>query len=120
MTVAANSSTSVSFAAFTLADAYVRGTVRAGTDPMPQDNTFHFVLTPGRPVSVLVVTPREASGDRDDPSLYLSKALSIGTTPAFQVDVASAVRMTPADARQAGGGRAERHAVSAGRWPAAR
>jgi hypothetical protein len=96
VTVAANSSTSVTFAAFTLADAYVRGTVRAGTDPMPQDNTFHFVLTPGRPVSVLIVTPREASGDRDDPSLYLSKALSIGTTPAFQIDVTSAVRMTPA------------------------
>ena len=120
MTVAANSSTSVSFAAFTLADAYVRGTVRAGTDPMPQDNTFHFVLTPGRPVSVLVVTPREASGDRDDPSLYLSKALSIGTTPAFQVDVTSAGAHDAGDARQAGGGGAERHAVSAGRWPAAR
>jgi hypothetical protein len=44
---------------------------------------------------VLVVTPREASGDRDDPSLFLSKALSIGTAPAFQVDVTSAVRMTP-------------------------
>jgi hypothetical protein len=96
VSIPANGSSSVSFAAFTLADSYVRGTVRAGTDPMPQDNTFHFVLTPGRPVSVLVVTPREASGDRDDPSLFLSKALSIGTTPAFQVEVASAVRMSPA------------------------
>jgi hypothetical protein len=96
VTVGANSSTSVSFAPFTLADAYVRGTVRAGTDPMPQDNTFHFVLTPGRPVSVLVVAPREGTDEREDPNLYLSKALSIGTTPAFQVDVTSAVRMTPA------------------------
>jgi len=94
--VAANSSGSVSFAAFTLADAYVRGTVRAGTDPMPQDNVFNFVLTPGRPVSILVVSPKEATGDRDDPDLYLSKALSIGTAPAFQLDVTSAVRMSPA------------------------
>jgi Aerotolerance regulator N-terminal/von Willebrand factor type A domain len=96
VSVAANSSGSVSFAAFTLADAYVRGTVRAGMDPMPQDNVFNFVLTPGRPVSILVVSPKEATGNRDDPGLYLSKALSIGTTPAFQVDVTSAVRMSPA------------------------
>jgi len=45
---------------------------------------------------VLIVTPREASGERDDASLYLSKALSIGTTPAFQVEVTAALRMTPA------------------------
>ena len=77
----------MSFAPFTLADAYVRGTVKTAADPMPADNTFHFVLTPGRPVSVLVVTPREASGERGDPSLYLSKALSIGNAPAFQTEV---------------------------------
>src|SRR5262245_52706337 len=44
--VAANSSTSISFAQFTLADANVRGTVRVGTDNLPSDNTFHFVLDP--------------------------------------------------------------------------
>lgn len=96
VTIAANSASSVSFAPFTLADSNVRGVVRAGSDPLPQDNTFHFVMTPGRPVSVLVVAQREESGDRNDPSLYLSKALSIGTAPAFQVDVTSAVRMSPA------------------------
>ena len=96
VTVAANSSASVSFAPFTLADAYVRGTVRAGTDQLAEDNVFNFVLTPSRPVSVLVVAPREESGDRSDSTLYLSKALSIGTTPAFQVEVTSAARMTPA------------------------
>jgi hypothetical protein len=97
VTVAANSSASVSFAAFTLSEAYLRGTVRAGTDMMPQDNVFHFVLTPSRPVSVLVVAPREESGQRTDPTLYLSKALSIGTTPAFQTEIVSAARMTPAN-----------------------
>ena len=97
VTIAANSSASVSFAAFTLSEAYLRGTVRAGTDLMPQDNVFHFVLTPSRPVSVLVVAPREESGQRTDPTLYLSKALSIGTTPAFQTEIVSAARMTPAN-----------------------
>ncbi len=96
VTVAANSSASVSFAPFTLADAYVRGTVRAGTDQLAEDNVFNFVLTPSRPVSVLVVAPREESGERNDSTLYLSKALSIGTTPAFQIEVTSAARMTPA------------------------
>jgi hypothetical protein len=96
VTIAANSSASVSFAAFTLSAAYLRGTVRAGTDPLPQDNAFHFVLTPSRPVSVLVVAPREESGQRTDSTLYLSKALSIGTTPAFETEIVSAVRMAPA------------------------
>jgi hypothetical protein len=96
VSVGANSSTSVSFAQFTLADANLRGTVRAGTDALPQDNTFHFVLTPSRPLSVLVVASKEDTGARSDPSLYLSRALSIGTTPAFQVEVTSAARLTPA------------------------
>ena len=71
--------------------------MRAGTDPLPQDNVFHFVLTPSRPVSVLVVAPREASGQPTDSTLYLSKALSIGTTPAFQTEVVPAARMSPAN-----------------------
>ena len=77
----------------------MRGTVHAGTDPLPADNTFHFVLTPSQPVSVLVVD----GGDRTatDPSFYLSKALGIGNAPAFQVEVVPAARVTPADARQA-------------------
>ena len=39
---------------FTLANPSVHGVVRAGTDPMPADNTFDFVLTPSQSVSVLV------------------------------------------------------------------
>jgi hypothetical protein len=97
VSVAANSSSSVSFAQFTLADANVRGTVRVGSDALPQDNAFHFVLSPSRPVSVLVVSPRDAGGDVGDPTLYLSKALSIGNTPAFLAEVTSASRMTPAN-----------------------
>jgi hypothetical protein len=91
-TVAAHASGSVSFTQFTLSSANVRGSVRAGTDPMPADNTFNFVLAPSEPVSLMIVD----SGDRAASSLFLSKALSIGTTPVFQVDVTTAARLTPA------------------------
>ena len=91
-TIAPHASTSVTFAAFTVAEANVRGTVRAGTDPLPADNTFHFVVSPSAPVSVAIVE----NGDRADASLYLAKALAIGTTPSFQPEVVPAARLTPA------------------------
>ena len=90
--VAAHASGSVSFAQFTLSTPNVRGAVRAGTDPMPADNTFNFVLAPSEPVSLLIVV----GGDRSASSLFLAKALSIGTTPVFHVEVTSASRLTPA------------------------
>jgi hypothetical protein len=92
--IAPNASASVSFAAFTLAEANVKGTVRAGVgvDPLPQDNVFHFVLTPGRPVAVAIVDGKPTS------SLYLSRALSIaspGAGPAFQIDAVPPGQLTP-------------------------
>ena len=90
-TVAPHASSSVTFAPFTLSGPNVRGMVRAGTDPLPADNTFHFVLTPSEPVSLLVV-----DSGAPDASLYISKALAIGTTPQFQVEVTSAGRVAPA------------------------
>jgi hypothetical protein len=90
--IGAHASASVTFTQFTLVGPNVRGSVHAGSDPLPADNTFHFVLTPSAPVSVVVVD----SGERGDPSLYLSKALAIGTTPTFQVESVSAMRLTPA------------------------
>ena len=91
-TVAPHASGSVSFTQFTLSTPNVRGSVRAGTDPMPADNTFNFVLAPSEPVSLIIVD----NGDRASSSLFLAKALAIGTTPVFQVDVTSAARLTPA------------------------
>ncbi len=90
-TVAPHAAGSVSFTQFTLTGPNVRGSVRAGSDLLPADNVFHFVLAPSEPVSLAIVD----SGDRSDGSLFLSKALSIGTTPAFQVDVTSASRVAP-------------------------
>ena len=91
-TIAPHALTAVTFAAFTAAEANVRGTVHAGTDMLPADNTLHFVVSPSAPVSVAIVE----NGDRPDASLYLTKALAIGTTPSFQPDVISASRLTPA------------------------
>jgi aerotolerance regulator-like protein/VWA domain-containing protein len=87
--IAPHASGSVSFTQFTLATPNVRGVVKAGTDPLQADNSFYFVMAPSEPVSLVVVD----SGDRSDASLFLSKALSVGTSPHFQVDTTSAGRI---------------------------
>jgi hypothetical protein len=91
-TIGAHASSSVTFATFTVAEANIRGSVKAGTDPLPADNTFHFVVSPSEPLSVAVLE----NGDRAGESLYLTKALAIGTTPTFQADVVPVSRVTPA------------------------
>lgn len=68
----------VEFDPVTLPDRAVRGTVRAGSDGLPGDNAFHFVLNAGRSLQVLVVEPRTdagATGRRD--ALYLTRALGV-------------------------------------------
>jgi hypothetical protein len=85
-----NASASVSFSPFTLSDPSVHGTVRAGTDAMPADNSFDFILTPSQSVSVLLV-----DNGVDNSSFYLVKALGIGNTPTFKVDVVPAGRVSP-------------------------
>src|SRR5262249_29485352 len=90
--VAAHASGSVAFTQFTLAGPNVRGMIHAGTDALPADNNFHFVLTPSAPVSLVIVD----SGDSSSSSLFLSKALSIGSTPSFQLEQTTPSRMTPA------------------------
>jgi len=89
--VGANASASVSFSPFTLAAPSVHGVVKAGTDRLPADNTFDFVLTPDQPVSVLIIDG--GSGTRA--SFYLARALSIGTMPSFRIETVPAARVTP-------------------------
>jgi hypothetical protein len=88
--IGANASASISFAPFTLAEPTVRGTVKAGSDPLAADNAFHFVLTPSKPISVLIVD----SADASDSSYYLARALAIGKAPAFNVEVSPAPRVS--------------------------
>jgi Aerotolerance regulator N-terminal/von Willebrand factor type A domain len=96
--VAGHGSASVSFAPFTLATPDTRGTVRAADDALLRDNTFHFVVSPTKPVRV-VVFDRGAPGE----SLYLSRALSIGDAPRFDV--------TARDVNAASAGDVQRAAV---------
>jgi hypothetical protein len=94
VSVGSNASTSVSFQPFPLIESTARGVVRAGTDAMPADNTFNFIVTPSQSISVLIID----SGGRTDPegsSYHLLKALSIGNNPAFKVETLPAARVTP-------------------------
>jgi len=91
VTVAPNASASVTFAPFTLSEPQVHGLIKAGSDAFPADNTFDFVMTPSQQVSILIVDSGAAGGA----SFYLTKALSIGNTPAFQLETIPAARVTP-------------------------
>jgi hypothetical protein len=73
---------SVTFQPFTLARSFTRGAVRIGDDQLKQDNVFHFVVSPAQRLPVFILEPPRASRDA---SLFLQKALAIGTTPQFQV-----------------------------------
>ncbi|HUP40387.1 MAG TPA: VWA domain-containing protein, partial [Vicinamibacterales bacterium] len=94
ITVPPGAPASVTFPPFTLGRAFTRGTVRIGDDALKQDNAFHFVVSPAQRVPVLIVEPPRASRDA---SLYLQKALAIGSTPAFQVDIRQGESIAAAD-----------------------
>src|SRR5262245_22477709 len=89
VSVTPNASASVTFAPFTLADPQVHGVIKAGSDSFPADNTFDFVMTPSQQVSILIVD----NGSGGNQGFYLSKALSIGNTQAFQVETVPAARV---------------------------
>jgi len=90
----ANASGSVTFQPFVLPALITRGTVRTAADTLPQDNSFYFTLSPGRPVTVVIV---ERAGAGRDLSLYLARALGIGRQPTFKLDVKPVERFTPDD-----------------------
>src|SRR5262249_32324239 len=90
VSVAPNSSASVTCGPLTLSDPQVHGLIKAGTDAFPADNTFDFVMTPSQQVTILIVDSGSSASD----TFYLSKALAIGNTPAFQVEVVPAARVT--------------------------
>jgi Aerotolerance regulator N-terminal/von Willebrand factor type A domain/CARDB len=98
VSVEANASASVTFPPFTVAQPNMRGVVRAGSDKLPADNVFNFVLSPSRPVSVLVVQGDGAGSTAPCgpacPSYYLTQALAISTAPPFRSDVLPVSRVT--------------------------
>jgi len=84
ITAQPNAPASATFQPFTLARPFTRGVVRIGDDKLKQDNAFYFVMSPAQRLPVLILNPAGASRES---SLYLQKALAIGTAPAFQLDV---------------------------------
>lgn len=98
VTIGPNAGGSVTFPQVTISTAYVRGSVRAGTDEMAADNVFHFVLSPGRPLPVLVVQSDGAAvAGTQSPSVFVTTALEARTAPQFEAEVMSAARLTPAE-----------------------
>ncbi len=57
--------------------------VRLGEDALPGDDTFRVVASPGGALSVALL---ENPGAGTSDSLYLERALGVGTRPAFVVD----------------------------------
>jgi hypothetical protein len=81
--VAANGTATVDFAATPLPEGNSRATVKLDADALPPDDAFHAVLSRGRALPVLLV---DNPGAPASASLYVSRALAIGTAPAFKVD----------------------------------
>jgi len=78
-----NAATTVQFAPRPMGNEAVRGTVLAGSDALPGDNTFFFMINPGETLDVLVLeNPRAHESD----SFFFERALSVGLRPAFRVE----------------------------------
>lgn len=82
-TLAGNDAARVTFEPVPLPAAGLRGTVRVPADALAADDTFHFTVSPGQALSVLVLD-NPAGGGSD--SLFLTRALAIGSRPAFRVE----------------------------------
>jgi hypothetical protein len=93
-----NGSASVSFTPFSPAAQGTRGTVRIAADALTLDNAFHFVVAAKQPVKVVIA---DRPGSARDASLYLSRALSLGEDPAFDVAVKSIEGLTQDDLQRA-------------------
>ena len=81
LNVGPEGSASVAFAPFTVPSRNMRVTVRAGADALATDNVFNLVVSPSTPVRIVVVD----SGTKAGAGLYLTRALSIGEAPKFDV-----------------------------------
>lgn len=95
--VEANGSASITFAPVTVPSSNMRGTVRVGGDALAADNAFNFVVSPVQPVRVIVVD----RGGTGSAALYLTRALSIGEAPRFDVTVRQPDTVSDDDLRRA-------------------
>jgi Aerotolerance regulator N-terminal/von Willebrand factor type A domain len=94
VTVPASGAAQARFTSQSVPTTATRGSVRIEDDALPANDTFHFTLAPDEVVSVLVVQPTRA---RRNQSLFVSRALGIGTRPRFDVEVKADNTLRPSD-----------------------
>ena len=75
-----------------------RARVRIDADALPYDDAFHFVLAPAERVGVVVL---DNDGPNGASSLYLRRALAIGSEPAYRVTTKRASELSAADVESA-------------------
>jgi hypothetical protein len=97
VTVGANSSATVTFAPFTVEDTAMPISVRTEGDALPHDDVFHFTVSAGDVVPVLII----GSPGAGEANLFLVRALGIGTSPSFEVTVRSVDQVTADDVAEA-------------------
>ena len=88
--------TSVTFDPFTVTARNMRGTVRIGSDGLPADNAFHFIVSPAEPLRVILVDRGSASA-----GLFLDRALAIGNAPRFETMARQPDTVSDEDLRRA-------------------
>ena len=83
----ANGAANVIFEPFNLSREHTRGAVRlAEPDELAPDDVHHFVISPGRAISVLIL---DSGATRGGSSLFLSEALEVSQENTFEVSVRS-------------------------------
>ena len=93
----ANGAATVTFDPLTGGARAVRGTVSVEHDDLPGDDEFHFVSSPTQALSVLLVQNATAS---ESDSLYVERALRVGSRPPFRLERASLPDLLSADLDQ--------------------
>jgi hypothetical protein len=88
--------TSVTFDPFTVTARNMRGTVRIGSDGLPADNAFHFIVSPAEPLRIILVDRGSASA-----GLFLDRALAIGDAPRFETTTRQPDSVSDEDLRRA-------------------
>ena len=90
----ANAAAVVRFPEFTPPQREVLGAVRLPEDELPLDDVFRFLIYPHQTISVLIVEHPNATSDV---SLYLERALGIGSDPPYRVESRRSTQLTAAD-----------------------
>ncbi len=94
ISVGAGSAFLASFAPFVLGSRPVRVTARLAHDSLAPDDECSAVVRPGRHINVLVI---ESSNPGPDSSLYLVRALSVGSDPVFDSTVVRVDKLSSSD-----------------------